>query len=83
LLWERKKESEHFHTKDLGFGKRFEVICNEDVVADAKTQRIVLWNSAVTAIFGYSSCNSLNRLRVEDLVPECFKAQLQAAMAGH
>lgn len=83
MLWERNKGSEHIHPKDFGFGKRFEVIRNENFVIEAKTQREVLWNSPVTAIFGYPSCEALNRLCVEDLVLERFKAQHQAAIACH
>ena len=57
------------HPEYLGFGKLFEMIRDGIIVADAKTQRIVLWNSAATAIFGYSPEEAL-RLRVEDL-DEC------------
>ncbi len=39
-----------------------------------KTQRIVLWISAATSIFGYSSSDAHNVMRVEDLVPGRFKA---------
>ena len=57
------------------------MIRDNDPVADAKTQRIVLWNSAATSIFGYSSSEALSGMRVEDLVPECFKTQYRAGMA--
>jgi PAS domain S-box-containing protein len=53
------------------------------IVADAKTQRIVLWNSAATSIFGYSASEALNGMRVEDLVPERFKAQHRAGIARY
>lgn len=66
--------------EDLGFGKLFERIRDGVIVADAKTQRILLWNAAATSIFGYSSSEALG-LRVEDLVPERFKAQHQAGIA--
>lgn len=67
------------HPKDLGFGQLFEKIRDGVIVADTKTQRIVLWNSAATSIFGYSVSEALN-LRVEDLVPERFKALHRAGM---
>ena len=67
----------------MGFGKVFEVICDGVIVADAETQRIVLWNSAATSILGYSSSEALSGMRVEDLVPECFKAQHRAGMARY
>jgi PAS domain S-box-containing protein len=57
------------------------VIRDGIIVADAKTQRIVLWNSAATSIFGYSASEALNGMRVEDLVPERFKAQHRAGIA--
>ena len=83
MLLGRNKRSEYFHPKDLGYGKRFDVICNDNFVADVKTQRIVLWNQAATDIFGYSPKEALDGMRVEDLVPERFKAQHQGVMACH
>ncbi len=68
--------------EELGFGKLFEKIRDGVIVADAKTQRIVLWNQAATSIFGYSPSEAL-KLRVEDLVPERFKAQHRAGMARY
>ena len=53
------------------------------IVADAKTQRIILWNSAATSIFGYSPKDVLNGMLVEDLVPERFKAQHRAGIAHY
>lgn len=50
------------------------------IVADVKTQRIVLWNSAATRIFRYSPSEALSGMRVEDLVPQRFKAQHRAGM---
>lgn len=71
------------HPKDLGFGKLFEMIRDGVIVADTKTQRIVLWNRAATSIFGYSPSEALNGMRVEDLVPERFKAQHRAGIARY
>ena len=71
------------HPIDLGFGKLFEAIRDGVIVADTKTQRIVLWNPAATGIFGYSPSEALNGMRVEDLVPERFKAQHRAGMARY
>jgi PAS domain S-box-containing protein len=67
----------------LGFGKLFELIRDGVIVADTKTQRIVLWNSAATSIFGYSASEALDGMRVEDLVPERFKAQHRAGIARY
>jgi PAS domain S-box-containing protein len=71
------------HPEDLGFGKLFEMIRDGIIVADAKTQRIVLWNSAATAIFGYSPEEALDGMRVEDLVPERLKASHRAGIARY
>jgi PAS domain S-box-containing protein len=68
------------HPEDLGLGKLFEMIRDGVIVADAKTQRIVLWNAAATGIFGYPPSEALGGMLVEDLVPERFKAQHRAGM---
>src|SRR5215212_9558157 len=58
--------------QDLGIGRLFERTRDAAIVADATTQRIVLWNSAAANIFGYSTSEALG-LRVEALVPEHLK----------
>ena len=58
--------------EDLGFGRLFEMIRDAVIVADAKTQRIVLWNAEAEKMFGYSASEAL-KLRVEELVPEPLK----------
>ena len=60
--------------QDLGIGRLFERIRDAAIVAEATTQQIVLWNSAATNIFGYSTSEAL-KLRVEALVPEQLKEQ--------
>ena len=71
------------YPEDLGFGELFERIRDGVIVADPATQRIVLWNLAATSIFGYSPSEALDGMRVEDLVPERFKAQHRAGMARY
>ena len=61
----------------------FERIRDGVIVADTQTQRILLWNPAATSIFGYSPSEALNRMRVEDLVPERFKAQHRAGITRY
>jgi PAS domain-containing protein len=68
--------------RDLGIGRLFERIRDGAIVAEAKTQRIVLWNTAAANIFGYSTSEAL-RLRVEALVPEHFKGQHRAGIARY
>jgi PAS domain S-box-containing protein len=63
--------------EDLGIGKLFERIRDAVIVADAETQRVVLWNPAATNIFGYTVSEALE-LRVEALVPEYLKDQHRA-----
>ncbi len=75
--------SERLRPRDLGFGKLFERIQDAVIVANAKTQRIVLWNPAAAAIFGYSPEEALGGMRVEGLVPERLKAAHREGMARY
>ena len=68
--------------QDLGIGKLFERIRDAGVVADAKTQRIVLWNPAAEKMFGYSPSEALE-MRVEALVPGSLKARHRAGIASY
>jgi PAS domain S-box-containing protein len=68
--------------QDLGFGHLFESVRDAIIVANATTQRIVLWNQAATDIFGYPAAEAL-KLRVEDLVPERLKDQHRAGIARY
>jgi PAS domain S-box-containing protein len=74
--------SERLRPGDLGFGKLFERIRDAVIVADAKTQRIVLWNPAAEKMFGYSTSEALV-LRVETLVPENLKDDHRAGIARY
>jgi PAS domain S-box-containing protein len=67
------RAGERLRPEDLGFGRLFERIRDAVIVADAKTQRIVLWNAAAAKMFGYPASEAL-KLRVEELVPEPLKA---------
>ena len=68
--------------EDLGFGRLFERIRDAVIVADAKTQRIVLWNPAAAKMFGYSASEAMN-MRVEELVPEPLKASHRAGITRY
>jgi PAS domain S-box-containing protein len=74
--------SERLRPEDLGFGTLFERIRDAVIVADAKTQRIVLWNPAAEKMFGYSTSEALE-LRVEALVPENLKDDHRAGIARY
>src|SRR5919112_13490 len=65
--------------EDLGFGRLFERIQDAVIVADAGTQRIILWNAAAARMFGYSVAEAM-KLRVEALVPEPLKAAHRAGI---
>ncbi len=52
------------------------------IVAEAKTQRVVLWNPAATRMFGYSRSEALE-LRIEALVPEDFKVRHRRGIARY
>ena len=64
----------------MGIGRLFERIRDAVIVADAESQRIMLWNPAATRMFGYSFFEALE-LKVEALVPEPLKAQHRAGIA--
>jgi PAS domain S-box-containing protein len=68
--------------QDLGIRSLFEGVRDAVVVADANTQRIVLWNPAAERMFGYSTSEAL-RLRVEALVPDHLKALHRAGIARY
>jgi PAS domain S-box-containing protein len=72
---------EQLRPEDLGFGKLFERIRDAVIVADAQTQRIVLWNAAAK-MFGYTASEAL-KMRVEELVPEPLKAAHRAGITRY
>jgi PAS domain S-box-containing protein len=66
------RADERLRPEDLGFGRLFEMIRDAVIVADARTQRIVLWNAEAAKMFGYLASEAL-KMRVEELVPEPLK----------
>ena len=74
--------SERLRPEDLGFGRLFERIQDAVIVADARTQRIVLWNQAAAKMFGYSAPEAL-KMRVEALVPEPLKTAHREGIARY
>ena len=73
---------EQLRPEDLGFGRLFERIQDAVIVADAETQRIVLWNAAAARMFGYPASEAL-KLRVEELVPEPLKDAHRAGITRY
>jgi PAS domain S-box-containing protein len=76
------RAGERLRPEDLGFGTLFERIRDAVIVADAKTQRIVLWNAAAAKMLGYSASEAL-KLRVEELVPESLKDAHRAGITRY
>lgn len=68
--------------QDLGIGKLFESVRDAVIVANAETQRIVLWNPMAERMFGYPASEALE-LRVEALVPERLKARHREGIARY
>jgi PAS domain S-box-containing protein len=68
--------------QELGIDQLLESVRDAVVVADARAGRIVLWNSAATKIFGYSSSEALEHSWTV-FVPERLKAQCEAGMARY
>ncbi|HEX5913778.1 MAG TPA: PAS domain S-box protein, partial [Rubrobacter sp.] len=68
--------------QDLGIGKLFWMIRDAVIVAEARSQQIVLWNPTAAKIFGYSTSEALE-LRIEALVPEHLKAAHRAGIARY
>jgi PAS domain S-box-containing protein len=52
------------------------------IVADARTQRIVLWNAAAAKMFGYSASEA-PKMRVEELVPGPLKDAHRAGITRY
>src|SRR5215208_6444601 len=76
------RAAERLRPEDLGFGRLFERVRDAVIVADAITQRIILWNATAAKMFGYSPSEAL-KLRVEELVPEPLKAAHRAGIARY
>jgi PAS domain S-box-containing protein len=68
--------------EDLGIGKLFEKVRDAIVVAEAQTQRMILWNPAAERVFGYSASEAVG-LRVEALVPDQLKEEHRAGIARY
>ena len=65
---------------DFGIGRLFWRIREAVVVGDADTGRIVLWNPAAEALFGYSAAEATGR-SIELLIPEHFRERHRAGLA--
>jgi PAS domain S-box-containing protein len=68
--------------EDFGIGTLFQIIREAVIVADAGTERIVLWNDAATRIFGYSEAEAL-QMPLHSLVPEELRERHRTGLAGY
>ncbi|MDP9375123.1 MAG: PAS domain S-box protein [Chloroflexota bacterium] len=66
----------------LGIGRLFDRIQDAVVVVDVATERIVLWNPAATALFGYPLSAALG-LPLERLVPPALRQRHLAGLAQY
>src|SRR5918992_54809 len=66
--------------EDFGFGRLFWLIRDAVIVGDASTGRIVLWNPAAEALFGYTAEEAVG-MSIEALIPEKLRARHQAGLA--
>lgn len=63
---------ESFSPGDFGIGRLFQVIRDAVVVANARSERIVLWNDCAGSLFGYDEAEALE-LPLHALVPESLR----------
>ncbi|MDP8924746.1 MAG: PAS domain S-box protein [Chloroflexota bacterium] len=65
--------------RDFGIGRLFWDIHEAVIVSNADTGRIVLWNPAAEALFGYAPAEVVGR-PIEMLIPEHLRARLRAGL---
>jgi PAS domain S-box-containing protein len=68
--------------EDFGIGRLFRHVRDGVIVANASTERIVLWNDCARAIFGYAEDEAL-RLELHALVPARLRPAHRAGLARY
>lgn len=76
------EEAPTLQPAQLGIGRLFERIRDAVVVVDVETERVVLWNPAATAIFGYLPEEALG-MPLVDLVPASHRDAHLAGIARY
>lgn len=79
---EKRHPPKRIEASDLGLGRLFVRARDAVVVGDATDGRILLWNDAAAALFGYGP-DEAPTLAIEDLVPEPLKNQHRAGLARY
>ncbi len=68
--------------EQLGIGRLFQHVRDAIVVANARTERIVAWNSCAATLFGYSE-QEARRLLLHELVPENLRTLHRTGIARY
>lgn len=68
--------------EDFGIGRLFRIVRDAVIVANAKTERIILWNECAGEIFGYSEEEALE-LPLHALVPETLRQNHRTGLARY
>lgn len=68
--------------KDFGIGELFDGIRDALIVADAGSGRILLWNPAAEALFGYTREEAAG-LPIETLIPQHLRERHRAGLRGY
>ena len=71
-----------FQPEDFGIGRLFYAIRDAVVVANASTERIVLWNKAAEDLFGYTTDEALE-MPLHRLVPDELRPRHRTGIAGY
>jgi PAS domain S-box-containing protein len=74
--------SRTFQPDDFDIGRLFYVVRDAVIVANARTERIVLWNDCATQLFGYSVEEALE-LPLHALVPENLRTAHRNGLARY
>lgn len=67
---------------EFGVGRLLDLVRDAVVLGEAESGRIVLWNQAAEAMFGYPRSEALG-MPLENLVPERLRARHRAGLAGY
>src|SRR5438105_3275641 len=68
--------------QDFGIGRLFWDMREAAIVADAASGRVLLWNPAAEALFGYAAAEIVGRT-LEALMPEQLRARHRAGLARY
>ncbi len=75
-------DAARFEPGHFGIGRLFRFVSDAVIVANARTERIVLWNAAAERVFGYSEVEALE-MPLHQLVPEMLRDQHRDGLARY